>query len=274
MQRFKNNKIFYENKLKRRHFRNLLNKFWHAPCDALLRAPEVAIWSSIKPKHPILDIGCADGRMDDLLFKNMGIDVGLDSNEKFIPEARESGLYKKVVLSGAEEMPFKSNSFNSAISNSTFEHIEKDLESVKEVSRVLKKNGDFIFTTTTDKFLNTIKEIGVKGDRLKRYNKRVEHFHYRSVNEWKKILNENGFKDVWCRYYFPPRLVKTWWLLFQITTFKVYRRELWSYLQDSPYGKIFPAGLISKILYLLLRNQYKQAFDKNGCWVFIWAKKS
>ena len=267
------NSIFYKNKLKNKYFEQLVNEFWYAPCDSFLRAPEIAIWRSIQPKHPILDVGCGDGRMDKYLFPHIDIDVGIDSDKKAVGVARKSGLYDKVVHSKASKIPFENDYFSSVISNSTFEHIKDDLFTLREISRILKIKGDFIFTTTTDNFLKTMVLLGLKGQPLKTYNERVGHYHYRSVNAWKSILKNAGFEPIIVQRYFPISSMKIWWNLFRLTTLKVYKRELWSYLKDSPYGRLFPSKLISKMTYLLLVKSYKKAFDKSGNWVFVWAKK-
>lgn len=265
--------IFNKDKLSLKVLKKLYSKFWYSPVDAFLRSPEVAIWSSIIPKHPVMTIGCADGRMDKFLFPHIVFDVGIDNNCEAVKVAGKTGMYKKVLCTGAENLSFKSGSFSAVVSNSTFEHIKKDVESVSEVSRVLKKGGDFIFTTTTDRYEKQMEKMGVTGEKLKKYNLRVEHFHYRSFEEWKNILKKHGFEIVYSRYYFPEKCMRIWWMLHRLTTFKVHHRELWSYLKDSPYGKLFPKKLMANLYFMLTRNAYKKAFDTKGCWLFIWAKK-
>jgi len=265
--------IFKKENLKEEYLKELLDVFWFAPCDAYLRAPEVAIWKSIRPKRPVLNVGCADGRMDAFLYNHIDMDVAIDSDKKVIEGAQKSGLYKKAILASADKMPFKSNTFSSVIANSTFEHIKNDKKAIKEASRVLKTNGDLILTVPTDRFVKFMKSNGVVGKRFRKYNKRVAHLHYRSLKEWKEIFDENGLKLKYHRYYFPPLMMKTRWFLFRITTVKIYRRELWSYLKDSPYGKLFPSKLISKIEMILLKYSYKKAFDSRGCCMFLWAVK-
>lgn len=265
--------IFNKDKLDDKYLKQLLEEFWFAPCDAYLRAPEVAIWKSIKPKRPVLSIGCADGKMDAFLYNHIVTDVAIDNNKDVISEAKKSGLYKKVILASADKLPFKKNSFSSVISNSTFEHIKNDKKAVKEASRVLKTNGDLILTVPTNRFVKFMKSNGVVGEKFKKYNKRVSHLHYRSLEEWKEMFDESGLDLKYYRYYFPPIMMKIRWILFRVTTIKLYKRELWSYLKDSPYGKLFPANLINRVEMGLLRNSYKKAFDVNGCWIFLWASK-
>src|SRR4030043_1963442 len=141
-------KIFNKRKLKDDYLKELFDVFWVAPCDAFLRSPEIAIWKEINFISPTLNIGCRDGRMDKYLFNGKRIDIAIDNDRKTIGLAKQSGLYKNTVFKSASKMPFKDNSISTVISNSTFEHIKYDLESIREVFRVLKKGGRFIFTTT------------------------------------------------------------------------------------------------------------------------------
>lgn len=266
-------KRFRKELLNDKYLHDLLKEFWFSPCDAFLRAPEVTIWKNIKFKSPTLNIGCGDGRNDKYLFEGKTIDVAIDYDKEAIESAKTSGLYKKTILASASNMPFKNRSFNTVISNSTFEHIKNDIKAISEVSRVLKRKGRFIFTTTTDILENELKEIGVKEDKLKTYNKRVDHFHYRSVGWWVNLLNKNNLKVKNKFLYFPKENVRMWWYLYKLTVFKPYKRELWSYLKDSPYGKLVPGSIFANFYYYLLKSRYKKSFSDDGVWMYIEAVK-
>lgn len=259
--------------LKDTYFKELLTDFWFVPHEALLRAPEIAIYRNIDFLHPILDIGCGDGDLDKYVYRGKKIDVGLDNDEKVIERAKKSGFYKKVAFENAENMSFKDNSFSTVISNSTFEHIKNDKKAVFEVSRVLKPGGSFIFTTTTDRLKKQMGLLGIKGTILNKFDNRVHHYHYRKVKEWEKILHDAGLKIEYLQYYFPEENVKPWWNIYKITIIRPYRRELWSYLKDSPYGKLFPNKLITKFFYSILKKNYKNSFSENGVWIYIKATK-
>lgn len=251
-----------------------LKEFWFAPSDVFLRATESLIWSKQKLKSPVLDIGCGDGRISKLLFDGKKkIDVGLDVDPKEIKNARRSRVYKRVVLSDVAKMPFKDKSFNTIISNSTLEHIKDDVQAAKEASRVLKKGGLFLFTVPSERLKKVLKELIQDENGFKAFNKRVSHYHYRTLKEWEKILKGHDLEVVHTEYYFSPEAVRAWYSLFRLATFKPYQRELWSYLKDSPYGKLAPKKLITFLLEKYLRRFYKDMFTRNGCWLFIIAQK-
>jgi len=258
---------------------NILNgfitRFWFAPNDALLRAIETPIWNQYSFKSKMsLAIGIGDGRYDSLIYKkHKKIDVGIDIDKKSIEKAQEVPLYKKVYCESAEKMHFKDNSFDLVLSNSTIEHIENDLEAISEISRVIKKEGIFLFSVPVKRFPQYLKNIGVTKKEMNLFDKRVVHKHYKTFQEWEKVLAKYGFEIQNHIYYMDQKLLKVWWRLFKISTFKPYHRELWSYLKDSPYGKLAPKNLIIFLLKLYLKGKYKKSFTDQGAWVFIEAVK-
>ncbi len=253
--------------------KELLGEFWFAPMDAYLRAFEVAIWKNIKFVGPVLDIGCGDGRIDSFLFAGKSIDVGLDPSKEAIALAKNNYIYKNVVISRAEKLPFKDNSFNTVILNSTFEHIKRDLKAVEEISRVLRKGGRLIFTTTTDIFMSKLKDMFSDSEQLKRFNNRVAHFHYRTYEEWKNILSKNSLNIVDRFTYFTDNDLRNWLLLFKIFTFKIRGRELWSYLKDSRISKYLPSRFISLIEFNILFRRLDKNISGKNMWQFISARK-
>jgi SAM-dependent methyltransferase len=249
-------------------------EFWYAPSDVLMRGIEAEVWSKENFKPPVLSIGCGDGKIDSFLFRGKGkLDVGIDTDSKKIDEANKVGVYKKVIVADAVKTPFRNKSFKTIVSNSTFEHIKEDRKAVGEVGRILTQKGCFMFTVPSDKFIRILKEFGLGGTKLKRFNSRLAHFHYRSIEQWKEILKRSGFNVVQIQSYFPRDTLHEWYKLFGITTFKPYRRELWSYLKDSPYGKLAPRWLISCYLNVSLGKHFREIFTDEGSLLFIRARK-
>lgn len=249
-------------------------EFWYAPSDILMRGIEAEIWSRQKFKAPVLSIGCGDGRIDRLLFQDKGkIDVGIDIDSKKADKAKHTDIYKEALVVDATKMPFRNGSFKTVISNSTFEHIREDKKAVSEVSRVLAPKGYFMFTVPAGRFIRVLKELGLSGAKLKRFNSRLAHFQYRSLEQWKEILKQNGFENVQIQPYFSRKTLQTWYKLFKLTTFKPYRRELWSYLKDSPCGKFAPQCPISVFLNLFLEKHFREIFAEEGSLLFVKARK-
>lgn len=270
---------------------NFTEKFWFVPCDILQRSIEANIWHLCKFKNPILDIGVGDGSLSNMLFiGKQQIDMGIDIEKDGLNSARELEIskgkkrYKKVLQANAENMPFKNDSFNTVISNSTFEHITKDTKAISEVARVLKKNGLLFMTVPTPYLAKVVLEYEIKENpsgaqaNLDAFNKRLVHLHYRSLKEWEKILNKNGMEIVVSKYYFSHNVALHWYKLFKKYTKRIHNRELWSYLAHSKVTKLLPKKLIINFQEkYLLKETYKNGFftsnDEIGAQIFIIAKK-
>lgn len=248
---------------KKEYLEFFLQKYWFAPQDVLLRSVEANIIRACKFVHPVLDIGVGDGGISRFLFPGkLKIDVGIDIEESGLEKARNTGVYKKVMCADAMRMPFKSASFGSVVSNSTFEHIQDDKKAVAEVGRVLRKNGYFFLTVPSIYLPRTILSIeGEKGkEALDKFNTRVVHRHYNSLATWEKMLAKNNLKIIFHRYYYPEETARPWYMLMKISIYKIRNREFWSYLAHSKLRKFIP----EKIVILLLRKFVLEKPYKSG----------
>jgi len=254
-------------------FKKFLDTFWFAPMDSIIRGYEAVIWQKYKFNPKVLDIGIGDGRYDALVFKGRVVDVGIDPDKDSLVKIKKVKLFKKILCESAEKMSFENSSFSTVVSNSTIEQIDEDIETVKEISRVIKKGGKFLFTVPTPEFNTYLKKCGMTAKKINKFNNRAFHKHFRNFAEWKKILIRNSLQIDYYRYYFPIDIFRTYILLYKIYTFVPFRRELWSYLQDSPIGKLYPKKLINFLIYGLVKRQFENSIDKEGCLLFISAKK-
>jgi ubiquinone/menaquinone biosynthesis C-methylase UbiE len=107
-------------------------------------------WFESKPK--ILDLGCGIGRH--IFFANeMGLDpYGIDLSDSAIKVAREWAEQKgidrvidRIIQGDIRKMPWNSGYFNFVFSNGVLDsmHYEIARDAVKEVARVLEKDGLF-----------------------------------------------------------------------------------------------------------------------------------
>lgn len=271
-------------KVKMSYLKDFLNKYWFIPSDVLQRSIEANIWDLCNFRRSILEIGIGNGEISAGLFKKHSqIDVGIDVDNSGLETARATNKYKKVFCINAENMPFKSASFNTVVSNSSFEHIISDLKAVSEVARVLKKGGYF-FVTVPSEYLpqwvlsyeekrnkNTAKE------KLESFNNRTQHFHYHSFSEWRKVFLKNNLSIVFHKYYFSQETIFFWYKLFKIFTRTINKRELWSYIGHSKVSHIIPKKVVINLLgKRFLKDVYKNAFFTNseeGGQLFMVAQK-
>jgi len=181
----------------------------------ILRAVEARAYQDINLQEPILDLGCGDGHFASIAF-DRPIDVGIDPWSGPIQLAAKQGSYTQVINGLGNQLPFPDEYFSSVISNSVLEHIE-DLDVViKEVARVTKPNGIFIFCVPNHYFLENL-SISSWFDRIhlnslgnlyrKFFNWISRHHHCDSPEVWENRLSEAGFSiDRWWHYFSPKAL--------------------------------------------------------------------
>jgi ubiquinone/menaquinone biosynthesis C-methylase UbiE len=266
-----------------------LKIYYDIPPHALWRAIEARLFAKIEFVPPILDLGCGDGIFSYILFKDKSvkIDAGCDISEEAISRARNLGIYKELKIADATNLPYDNNYFSTVFSNCVLEHIKNETMVLKEVSRVLKPNGKFIFTVPSDMFNKYLYKINIKKGNVKKaiyyidkLNRRLEHFHYHSIKEWKQLLSENGLFIVQYHYYLPEPVVEIWSILMKIFTKNLLGRESFTWIKNSRYTRIIGIdkifSLINPFIFeKLLVKYYMMDCDENtkGGGLFIVAQK-
>ncbi len=254
----------------------LLSFSWAVPSDIILRSCEAIVWSTHRFVGPVLDIGCGEGNIGEVVFWNQGqIDIGMDLDPEGIQRATGSSKYKKLIVGDARKIPLPSSSVKTVVSNSTFEHIEEsDTKAISEVSRVLKKNGLFFLTVPSDRYKETLESYIKNPKEFAWYNSRVMHYRYRTLGEWEKLLKKNRLKIISHQYYFSKKIIPIWYRLFKMAVFQIRGRELWSYIRDSKFSKLIPKGVVFSVEKIILPVLINKSLDSDGTWHFIIAQKS
>jgi len=116
--------------------------------DPALKRRAVWIVKKVNPKNGerILDIGCGDGYYLHLISA-LGVDVvlaGVDKDKKALRSAKKNLEGRKVELRYGDLMkkiPYRVNSFDKVIMSEVLEHLPDDARGLREVRRVLRKNG-------------------------------------------------------------------------------------------------------------------------------------
>lgn len=113
---------------------------------AIWRSNEAAALSTVPLVAPVLDVGCGFGEFGRIgLGYDLQIDLGIDIDRGELLRAREAP-YASLVQSDARAMPVVAESFASAFSVSTLEHIPDVPRVFDEVARVLRPGAAFAFT--------------------------------------------------------------------------------------------------------------------------------
>lgn len=159
------------------------------------------VFEDLLPKKDIkgkkfLEVGCGLGYFSNkasrLGAKVSGIDIGpklVAINKKLTPNG-------KFIVSSASKLSFKDESFDVVLSTEVIEHVENQKAALKEMSRVLKKNGILVITTPNRIFKPLF-------DFLSWIRIRPYHGNENWIYSWDmiKIMSRNGLKLEKERYF-------------------------------------------------------------------------
>lgn len=136
-------------------------------------------------KGRALDLGCGEGFYSEYLKEKGYFTIGVDNNEEMLERVR--GKYDELFnLDVQKELPFRSNSFEIILALEVLEHLENPVKTIKEINKVLKKNGKAIISVPNG-LLNF--EFFLQG-----------HKHVLKEKIWKKLLLINNFKILSVRH--------------------------------------------------------------------------
>lgn len=156
---------------------------------------------SLLEKSPrnLLDIGSGTGFLTDLVAKRWKetsiycCDVAHDMNIK----ARNDLANRRIrFLTGdAEDIPCKDASFDMVVSNLAYQWVSSLPRAFKEVKRVLKNEGDFVFATFGRRTLQEMREAYIEAY-MEIKGSEPEHLHlFPAVHELGDGLAKLGFED-------------------------------------------------------------------------------
>lgn len=94
-------------------------------------------------ERSILDVGCGTGSALKMLlaleYKNL---TGVDFSPKMLTKARQKlGEEVKLIFADAAKLPFENERFDIVLSTEAFHHFPEPEKSLREIVRVLKKDG-------------------------------------------------------------------------------------------------------------------------------------
>lgn len=106
----------------------------------------------------ILDFGAGEGHLSDLIkqkVKAKVISADISSNARSLALKKYPNL-DYTIIKPDEELPFKSKSFDTVLLIDVIEHVYDIDHLLKEINRVLDKNGEVIIVTPDYNFLKRI----------------------------------------------------------------------------------------------------------------------
>lgn len=191
--------------------RFLLDKFlersFDRPATCFLRALEASLFVNELQgkKGRFLDIGCGDGFFDSLLPDSkdndfVGLDIGMNNLKRF------TGVFngKKLVNASACSLPFKDDSFDYIISNSSIEHMFRLPEILIEMHRVLKPGAVLMLSLPLRSDLSRRGILYAFAE--SRYVRDHRIYNYLSDGRWTDNFKGAGFELVKKEYYLHKNL--------------------------------------------------------------------
>lgn len=117
---------------------------------ALIRSKEIELILRRRPTGRIIDLGHGDGFFASILERHgVRLFVGMDLSLDELKRARKRSS-AHLVVGDMQRAPFRSGSFDSAISNCVLEHVDRIDMTFQEAARMLKSGGRFITTVVAD----------------------------------------------------------------------------------------------------------------------------
>ncbi len=183
---------------------------------SLWRCYECERFSKEKIQHPVLDLGCGDGFFAETVFGHLETGIDLDCGE--VSRAVKRGAYDQALCVSATQMPFKSNSYRTVVSNCVMEHIPHIDAVLRECKRVLKPGGRVITTVPSEIWDNDsiyqkfFRAFGFD-DAAEWYNRKInqvsKHYHVDEKKIWEERFRKAGLKLVTAEYLMPPKVYHT-----------------------------------------------------------------
>ena len=114
---------------------------WKSSGDQL----EAMVRSHVAPRSHVLDLGCGRGGVVELIWREVELAAGLDPDSPSLNQHRAAGM--PVIRGVGERLPFVDESFDLIVCLWVLEHLKEPAETLREVRRVLRSGGHFVFVT-------------------------------------------------------------------------------------------------------------------------------
>lgn len=165
--------------------------------------------------RPLLDLGCGFGEFSGVFFDRQ-VEVGIDISLEDLLRAKRGKKYRKLFVADARNLPFPQCSYATVLSVSVLEHIPRPQHAIREVFRILKRGGHFIYTVPTiemnrflfyPSLLEYLSLPSLKSWYLFHFHKAFKHVTMTTKSNWIRMTESAGFKLLSVKGMFPGRLV-------------------------------------------------------------------
>lgn len=137
----------------------------------------------------LLDVGCGSGTLLKLAYKKGFLTYGIDISDIAIKQAKEEVPNAKLVVGGAENLPWQKGYFDYVTCICSIEHHLHPDKSISEISSVLSDNGKAFIMLPNSFFIHDVLRAWLKGEGLS-HGQEVERFA--TAKQWRHLLESNG----------------------------------------------------------------------------------
>lgn len=103
----------------------------------------------VQPGQTVLDVGCANGRLADVVQQIKGHYTGVDLSDELIRIATQQRPWAEFHVGNMTQLPFANNSFDYIFAVASFHHLPDEdsrVQGLLEMKRVVKPGGHIILT--------------------------------------------------------------------------------------------------------------------------------
>ena len=164
-------------------------------------------------KIDIVDLGAGTGAVSKYILKHFhghksiaAVDICPDMLAKIVvPEI-------KTIVSPLEQLPFSNNTFDVAVSRQCLHYIHNIGQAIKEIKRVIKKDGSFILSQIVP-VDNKVKDYWCEVTRFRQPLRQ----NYYTEKEWLDLFKNEGFRPVFSSHFSHRGSVLKWAKKYKVT---------------------------------------------------------
>lgn len=176
------------------------------PSQGFWRYFELRALRELQMAHPILEIGCGDGKFSSLLFNE--IEEAIDINPKAVARARTQGLYRRVRCADARELTGSEGNFATVYANCVMEHIPDLVRVLRGCYHALAPGGRLVITVP---LAEMNQHLLFRSEIYSRWRQQqLEHCNLFAAEHWRELLQACGFRQIEFRPYLGANACRLW----------------------------------------------------------------
>jgi SAM-dependent methyltransferase len=178
------------------------------PSQAFWRYFEVQALRKISCEHPILEIGCGDGRFSSMVFEE--IDEAIDVNPRSVEKCRKmsGGLYRRLRCLDVRELTLQDGGFATVYANCVLEHVPEIEKVLAGCFRGLRPGGKLVITIPLVRMNRHL--LFPWGWYARLRQRQLAHINLLSESGWEDLLRGIGFSVIEFHPYLSGKACKFW----------------------------------------------------------------